>query len=100
MSITVSTTILQQLGGRKFIAMTGAKDFVYGKDYLMFKLPGSLTKERANKFVIRLESDDTYTLELGKIFKFDYKVLDTKGGIYVENLCESFTQMTGLQTRL
>ena len=31
--------VLQQLGGNRFIAMTEAKNFVAGKNYIGFKIP-------------------------------------------------------------
>ena len=39
MSTTIATTILQQLGGSRFIAMTGAKNLVAEENALIFRLP-------------------------------------------------------------
>jgi len=39
--LTVANTILEQLGGRKFIAMTGARNFVGDFSGLSFRLPGA-----------------------------------------------------------
>jgi len=62
MENTIAQTILAQLGGKRFLAMTGAKNLLAGEDYLAMSLPGSLTKGRVNKIRIRLAADDTYTL--------------------------------------
>jgi hypothetical protein len=99
-NLTVEKTILEQLGGRRFIMMTGAKNFVGGNNTLTFKLPGSSVKGKGNVFKITLEADDTYTLTLIKIFKMEAKTLNTKTGIYNDMLQEIFTDMTGLYTRL
>ena len=37
----VANTILEQLGGRQFQAMTGASQFVGSKNSLSFRLPGA-----------------------------------------------------------
>jgi hypothetical protein len=39
MAIAVATTILQQLGGNRFLIMTGAKDLVGNDDSLTMRLP-------------------------------------------------------------
>lgn len=61
--ITVSKTILEQLGGRRFIAMTGARDLIGGTNYLMFRLPRGLAKNGINKVKITLDWTDTYVVE-------------------------------------
>ena len=57
--------ILEQLGGNKFIAMTGAKNFVSDGDTLRMTLPRNGSK--ANRLNITLAPDDTYTMHF---FKF------------------------------
>lgn len=101
MENTIAQTILAQLGGKRFLAMTGAKNLLAGEDYLAMSLPGSLTKGRVNKIRIRLAADDTYTLDT---FKLDRHVslapVRTMSGVYVENLRAIFTEMTGLAVSL
>lgn len=41
----IAETILSQLGGRRFIAFTGAKEFVAIESGLMFRLPARLAKK-------------------------------------------------------
>jgi hypothetical protein len=99
----VPVTILEQLGGRKFLAMTGAKSLVGGEDDLRFRLPVvSTPKGRVDAFWVKLEADDTYTLEA---LKWDAKALEMKRvnraeGVYCDNLQAFFTSMTGLYTHL
>lgn len=96
--MTVAKTILQQLGGNKFIVMTGAKDFVGGADYLAFRLPKA--KGGINKVRIKLNANDLYDVEYGRIRKLEYKVIATDEGIYEDMLQECFTKATGLDTHL
>lgn len=59
--MSIATTILQQLGGNKFIAMTGAKNFVSVKDGIRFSIGRNGSK--ANMVQITLKWDDTYTMQ-------------------------------------
>jgi hypothetical protein len=98
----VADVILAQLGGRRFEAMTGAKDFSRSHIDLQFKLPQ--TKQgRGLHFTVRLCRNDTYELKLQRI-KVNRMVsvteLETRGNVYVENLRETFEDMTGLLTSL
>lgn len=60
----VGTTIYQQLGGRRFSVMTGAKNFVSSENSLRFTIGKNSSK--ANKICITLNADDTYTMEFWK----------------------------------
>jgi hypothetical protein len=60
----VSETILQQLGGRRFIVMTGAKDFVAIDNGLRFRI--GKNSSRANIVKVILQGDDTYTMQFVK----------------------------------
>lgn len=98
--MTVSRTILAQLGGNRFVAMTGAKSFAGDERSLSFRLPASLTRGRASAMRIVLEGDDTYTLETYRIVKFESRTVDTRRGVYADRLRQVFTDMTGLDTSL
>lgn len=97
----VANEILRQLGGNKFIAMTGAKDLVGGKNYLGMKL-GRGTKNKATHMRITLDPTDTYTVEFmrwnGR--KLEMKVLSSESLIYCDMLQETFTEATGFDTHL
>lgn len=110
--MTVANTILYQMGGNRFIAMTGASHFVDAGNTLRMHLPRNMSK--ANRLYITLDADDTYTMRFfyyreGGI-KVDHKrmtVKETKtierdvykiSGIYFDQLQEIFTAQTGLYT--
>jgi hypothetical protein len=100
----IAQTILEQLGGRRFLVMTGAKDLLAGENYLSMRLPASLTKGRVNKIRILLADNDTYTLETYKFTTRDLASASTpvrqESDVYVESLRETFTAMTGLAVSL
>lgn len=106
--------ILEQLGGNKFIAMTGAKNFVSDGDTLRMTLPRNGSK--ANRLYITLDPDDTYTMDFFKYTPPMLKVNHKKGtaefveckeedvkkftGVYCDQLQELFTEVTKMYTRL
>lgn len=90
--------LLQQLGGNKFIAMTGAKNFVKTENSLSFRITNA--KNSINYVKITLNSMDTYDMEFGRINKSGYKVISSAEGIYNDQLQETFTENTGLYTHL
>ena len=102
MSMEVANTILEQLGGRRFRVMTGAKDFVGGENSLMFRLPSTphFVKDGINKVRITLEPSDTYKIEFFKIRGVKFKTVAETRDIYFDQLQEVFTRHTGLTTRL
>lgn len=95
----VAKTILEQLGGRQFILMTGAKDFVWSEDTLMFRLPGP-TMNGINKVVVRLTPMDVYHVTFGKVRGADWEVVAEHEGVYCDMLVELFERETGLYTTL
>jgi hypothetical protein len=50
--MTVSQTILSQLGGNRFIAMTGSKNFVESDGALSFKLVPNQSKAKYMRIVL------------------------------------------------
>ncbi|MFZ3481881.1 hypothetical protein [Sphingomonas sp. 3-13AW] len=98
--LTVPRTTLTQLGGNRFVAMTGAKSFAGDSNSLTFRLPASMTKGRATGIRIVLTGNDDYTLETFKVVNHAVTRLELCECVYVENLRETFTEMTGLSTRL
>lgn len=96
----VARTILRQLGGSKFVAMTGAKHMAAHKDGLSFRLPGGTFSRHINYVKITLTPADLYHIEYGCIRKLKYRVLETEDEVYAEDLQRVFTQTTGLDTRL
>ena len=107
---TVAEIILQQLGWNKFIAMTGAKDFVADANSLKFKLPRNGSK--ANYCRITLCADDYYTVEFikytssrfyKKTFTYSepkWEILKSYSGVDALQLRTVFEQYTKMYTRL
>lgn len=94
----VAQTILNQLGGNRFIAMTGSKQFIAGENFLRMRL--SRNKSGANMLKISLNSLDTYDLEFLKVAKNDFKTVKTVRGVYNDMLQDIFTSETGFYTKL
>jgi hypothetical protein len=94
----VAQTILSQLGGSRFVAMTGAKNLVAGHNSLSMHIGQNAKK--VTHVRIRLDPSDTYTVEFVRISKSNFKVLTTVSDVYCDMLQEIFTQHTGLHTSL
>jgi hypothetical protein len=99
-TLQIADTILQQLGGRRFIMMTGAKNFIIrGADRsLQFNVgrnPKGITKVR-----IALDLSDTYTMTFYKIRGIDCAMVASIDGIYADQLCRAIERETGLATTL
>ncbi len=102
MSMTIAKTILEQLGGNRFIAMTGAKNFMALESGLQFDLPKTrgLVKAGINKVQVHLDPTDTYTMMAFKQRGVDCDLLKDEGGLYWDMLQYTFTEFTGLDTYL
>lgn len=74
MDTSIANTILSQFGGRKFVAMTGAKNIVAIENGLRFQIGRNGSK--ANVVKVVLNSDDTYTMQFIKYRDFNpYTIL-------------------------
>ncbi len=94
MTSQIAHTIAQQLGGNRFLAMTGA---------LLIAGENALTIKAARRtIVITLTPADTYLVEALKVNRRTFEV--TRNVIaedaYAEDLQGIFTEATGLATRL
>lgn len=94
--MTTAQTILQQLGGSKFVAMTGATCFADGNT-LIAKFKGSRV---ANTMYITLTSLDLYDVKIGKFRGMDFKPVKQISGAYSDMLRPIFEETTGLRTSL
>ena len=92
--------VLKQLGGNRFIAMTGAKNFVKNdKDKsITFKLPKA--KGGINYVRIKLTSMDLYDVEFISARGTNIKTVAKEKGVYNDQLPSIFTKHTGLYTSL
>jgi hypothetical protein len=104
---TVGQTIWQQLGGRRFSIMTGAKDIAFHDNGISFKIGRNSTA--TNRVSITLDPSDTYIVEFQKVSfprvntKGEFvdgkvKVLHKAEDIYCDMLRDCFTNFTGLYT--
>lgn len=101
MSNQVANTILEQIGGRQFIVMTGAKNFLAAHDSLSFRIPNDLeTKNGANTVRVTLAADDTYTVKFLKVRGTSIRTISETPMIYADMLRGFFESETGLATSL
>ncbi len=107
----IAQVILQQLGGRRFLAMTGAKNLLAIESGLSLKLPSAFAKDGINYVKVELDDNDTYRLTFQAV-----RVIRDKGGrvdpdasvrtisetelVYADSLCEVFERHTGLALSL
>lgn len=96
----VAQTILQQLGGGKFVAMTGAKNLGHTANSLQFRLPANFAKDGINFVRVTLNGRDLYDVEFGKLRGVKYSVIKIDKNIYADMLADLFTRRTGLDTSL
>ena len=89
---------IKQLGGNRFIAMTGAKNFAFGPLGIGFKI-GKNCKS-INYIRINLNGLDLYDIEFIRIRKSNLKVINKLTNIYNDQLQSVFTDYTGLYTYL
>ncbi len=94
----VALTIGNQLGGLgRLKAMIGAYNFVAHEDGLSFKFKGC---KYCNYCKITLDPSDTYSVEFGRVRRFEYIAKDTMTGIYNDMLIDTFEDYTGLYLTL
>ena len=108
----IATTILQQLGGNRFIAFTGAKDFMTIDNGLRFKIGRNSSK--ANRIEITLNGSDLYDMKFIKHRPFSIRIDHKRGevktieektetvkewnDVFFDQLQDLFTETTGLYT--
>jgi hypothetical protein len=98
MDNTVAKTILEQLGGAKFQAMTGAYSFSAGPTSLGFRI-SQRNKGRYAGVRIELTPADVYDMHFirSRMVKGHLKIEDvTREGVYCDSLVEVFERETGL----
>lgn len=94
MTNRVANTILEQLGGAQFIALTGSHNFVGGERFVQFSI-GSGAQDGINKVRIVLEPNDTYTMTFYfRDGEYDYS------DVYFDQLQDIFEKVTGFWVTL
>jgi hypothetical protein len=96
---TISKAILEQLGGNRFVAMTGAKNFVEGNNSLSFRIGRNSTSCNHVEVIFDLGAD-LYNMIFSRfsMAKGLEKKKEAKG-IYSSQLQELFTKATGRDTK-
>lgn len=99
---SVAETTLAQLGGRRFLLMTGAKNCMSHADgALSFRLPrGAQCEDLPANYVKISLIGDLYQMEVGYVRGVNYTVRITREMIYGDQLRAVFTDSTGLYTSL
>jgi hypothetical protein len=90
-------TILRQFGGRRFAAMTGARNFLALDAGLQFSIPRT---NGIRKVRVMLQPNDLYTVEFYGIHKATATLKGTHADVYGDHLPALFTEATGLHTSL
>lgn len=98
--MNIASTILAQLGGNRFLAMTGAKNLTHTDRSLSFRLPSNFARDGINLVTVRLDPSDTYTVQFRKVRGLNVRDLDEVSDVYAENLRAVFTGRTGLDCTL
>jgi hypothetical protein len=100
----IAQTIINQLGGNKFCAMTGAKKFLSGitadtnNPYVRFRIGANNAK--INEVMISLTPADTYIMLFSRVRGANMVVEVRADDVYADMLQPIFTQATGLYTSL
>ncbi len=96
--MTCANTILEQLGGHKFIVMTGAKNFTGTEKTLSFSIMRNTKKVTHVK--ITLNWKDLYDIEFMRVHKLKVNPISEAKDVYFDELQRVFTGETGLYTRI
>ena len=97
--LTVANTILAQLGGNRFLAMTGARNLMGGENMLTMKL-GKGALNGITHLTVTLDADDTYTVKFQRVHGCKVTDKGETSGVYADMLRDLFTTTTGFLTSL
>tara|TARA_Y100001937_G_scaffold663_1_gene783 strand:- start:5925 stop:7241 length:1317 start_codon:yes stop_codon:yes gene_type:complete len=90
--------ILKQIGGNKFIAMTGAKGFAFSDKFMSFKI--GKNSKGINFVRIGHNAKDLYDMEFGFVSVRGIKVKKKVKDVYADMLGTMFEKYTGMRTSL
>lgn len=99
-----ANVLFRQLGGNRFRAMTGAKDFMKDGNSLRMKIMKNNTG--GNHLIITLNSNDLYDMRFEshrlnrKTYELTVKVKAEEKNIPASDLQRVFTRLSGLYTRM
>ena len=92
--------LLQQLGGNKFIAMTGAKNLAVDKAKNTLHMKIGRNSKGVSHLRIKLTGADLYDMEFLQVRAGNVKVKAKETGLYADQLQKMFTKHTGMYTSL
>lgn len=95
-NLQVAETIREQIGGAKFAAMTGARNFTGTPNSLTFQI-GRFAALKVCYVSVTLEANDLYTM---KFYNSKAEVIAEREMINADALRTVFTSVTGLDTRI
>lgn len=106
--MNVATTILDQLGGNKFIVMTGSKNFIADSENDSLTMKLARNEGKATHLRITLTPMDVYKMEWLKVsnptkrngYTGGVATIEETDGVYCDDLARLFTEFTGLYTQL
>jgi hypothetical protein len=98
MSKSQASELLKQLGGNKFISMTGAKDLSFSGLGLTMQIGKNSKGVTHVRF--QLSSKDLYDITFYSIRGSNVKTKSKEKGVYVDQLGKIFKKNTGLNVRL
>jgi len=97
--LQIAKTILSQLGGNRFVAMTGAKSFGYDSKGSSVSLQFRIGRNAKQVNIVKINyirGKDLYEMEFYK----GTKLLKKVSNVYADQLRKIFTKHTGLYTSL
>jgi hypothetical protein len=103
-TLAVGRAILLQLGGSKFLAMTGSHSFIMDGDHLTFRLRRNQSK--GNIMKITLTVMDNYNIEVfragrNRVTKqYERVCVAFRYSVYADQLQGCFKEITGMDTHL
>lgn len=98
--MSVAVGILKNLGGQKFVVMTGSHQFCEHKKDNALTMKLRRNQSKANYLKITLNGSDLYDMEFIKIISGNMKTVAEKKDVYNDMLQGIFTEVTGLYTHL
>lgn len=94
--------ILNQIGGNKFIAMTGSK--IYGgyddNGYAFITIKLQKNNSKARYLEIKYNVSDLYDMKFTRVYKSKSIEVETYNDVYGDMLQDIFTKVTGMYTSL
>jgi hypothetical protein len=92
--------LLQQLGGNRFIAMTGAKNLAVDRAKNTLHMKIGRNSKGVSHLRIKLTGADLYDMEFLQVRAGNVKVKAKEKGVYNDQLQKMFTKHTGMYTSL